>query len=180
MTQQLTEVARSRFKLLDKPFAHPGKCAVCGAVNRSVVDFDLDLDEYGRVYFCVTCLTQVAHDNLDMVDAHELRAAQLTVEELNHKLSISAEATNDYIEGIRSLHSDYIRSIHSLPDLSDDQINGGSEEVYGQSAGGEQGEIRDSSLAEQTPDGSISSEGSISLPANSSDGKPSGPFDFSN
>lgn len=50
----------SRFKIVERPFAAPGKCAVCGATEKPVVDFGFDLDWYGVVYFCLDCLTEVA------------------------------------------------------------------------------------------------------------------------
>lgn len=49
----------ARVKVLEKPVAHPGKCVVCGAVNTSVVDIGLDVDNYGVIYFCVTCLAEI-------------------------------------------------------------------------------------------------------------------------
>ncbi len=45
-----------RIQLLDRPFASPGKCAVCGSVTRPVIDFNFNLDWYGAVYFCVECM----------------------------------------------------------------------------------------------------------------------------
>lgn len=170
MTQQLTDVVRSRFKLLDRPYAHPGKCAVCGAVNRPVVDFDLELDEYGAVYFCVTCLTQVAIDNLDLVQGEVLRSTRSTVEELNNKLNISAKVTDDYIENISNLHRDYVRVLNRVPSLSDTESDSGSESIHGERTEDERREIRDSVGTESTPDGSIGSEGSTSIPTNSGDG----------
>lgn len=50
----------SRFQLLERPLRLPGKCVVCGAVDRPVVDLVLDLLHYGTVYFCVTCLAEAA------------------------------------------------------------------------------------------------------------------------
>lgn len=49
----------SRFKLLSRPLAAPGKCACCGAVDRPVVDFGLDVRWFGVVYFCELCLTEI-------------------------------------------------------------------------------------------------------------------------
>lgn len=167
MTQQLADVVRSRFSLSARPFAAPGKCAVCGAVDRPVVDFGLDLDEYGVVYFCVSCLTQVAHDNLDMVPASDLRTTQSIVEELQNKLNLSAGTLDDYLEGISNLHDAYLRNINELIGVPDAEIDGKSTEVHESSSGGEQGEIRDSVTIEPTPDGSISIEGPVSIPTDS-------------
>lgn len=49
-----------RFQLLDKPIASPGKCAVCGSVTRPVVDINFNLDRYGAVYFCTSCIGEAA------------------------------------------------------------------------------------------------------------------------
>lgn len=173
MTQQLTEVARSRFKLLERPFAHPGKCAVCGATSRPVIDFDLDLEDYGVVYFCVQCLTQVAHDNLDMVMGSELRAIQLIVEELDNKLNFSAEVTNEYVTNISRLSSAYIYNIsHPASEVSD-ETNGQSENVH-------ESDDRSTVGTESTSDGSIIDERPPSVSASSSDGtKSASPFNFS-
>lgn len=48
----------ARFRLLSSPLVVPGKCAVCGSVNRPVVDFDMTLEFYGAVYLCEICLTE--------------------------------------------------------------------------------------------------------------------------
>ena len=48
----------SRFQLYPSPLVTPGKCAVCGAVDRPVVDFGMTLQFYGAVLLCVTCLTE--------------------------------------------------------------------------------------------------------------------------
>lgn len=34
----------------------PGKCSVCGSVERDAVDFGLDIEFYGRVLICVECV----------------------------------------------------------------------------------------------------------------------------
>ena len=45
-----------RFRYLERPAALPGKCACCGSVDKPVIDFGFDLDFYGVVYLCVSCL----------------------------------------------------------------------------------------------------------------------------
>lgn len=54
------ENVSSRFKVLERPTLSPGKCAVCGAVDREVVDFGLNVMRYGAVMLCVTCLREAA------------------------------------------------------------------------------------------------------------------------
>jgi len=53
------EELQSRFSILERPLLSPGVCAVCGTAERQVVDFGLDLEFYGRVYFCRDCTTQI-------------------------------------------------------------------------------------------------------------------------
>lgn len=50
----------SRFSVIEKPIASPGKCVVCGAVNRPVIDFNFNIDWYGAVYFCTICMREAA------------------------------------------------------------------------------------------------------------------------
>lgn len=65
----------SRFRILDTPTIQPGKCAVCGAVDRPVVDFDTTVPLYGAILLCFSC-TQEAARGLGMVDRKELDTAQ--------------------------------------------------------------------------------------------------------
>lgn len=61
----MTFAPSGRFKLLDAPYASPGKCGLCGyaasgenepADKRQYVDFNLDFEYYGALYFCTECL----------------------------------------------------------------------------------------------------------------------------
>ena len=62
MTVELPEsVINGRFRVTERPMAAPGKCAVCGAVSRPVVDFGMDVDFYGAVLFCFECILS-AHE----------------------------------------------------------------------------------------------------------------------
>ena len=54
-----------RFHVLDQPYAAPSKCAFCGLGHSnegkvSFIDTTLDLDFYGVVYICSTCLTEIS------------------------------------------------------------------------------------------------------------------------
>lgn len=81
------QTLHSRFKLLDRPVVIPGKCVVCGAVDRPVVDFQFSMEYYGVVYFCVFCLAEVA-TVIGMVDGKLLEAAETD----------SARQFRDYIQ----------------------------------------------------------------------------------
>lgn len=59
----MPEDLQSRFTVYDRPHALPGKCCVCGASDRPVVDFGRDVEwdnGYGRAYFCEDCIKQAA------------------------------------------------------------------------------------------------------------------------
>lgn len=52
----------SRFSLHENPNVAPGICAVCrnsGGDGRVFVDFGLQLDWYGAVYFCSECIREL-------------------------------------------------------------------------------------------------------------------------
>jgi len=43
------------------PPALPGKCVVCGTTQGPVIDIGFEIDFYGVVYFCKTCIQEVAN-----------------------------------------------------------------------------------------------------------------------
>lgn len=53
-------VINGRFQYSDRPNVLPGKCAVCGSVERPVIDFGMQLDFYGAVLLCTTCILEAA------------------------------------------------------------------------------------------------------------------------
>lgn len=57
-------ISLSRFQITEgNPQQPPHKCAVCGSINGTFIDFGLDLEFYGTVYFCVeNCFTQLANE----------------------------------------------------------------------------------------------------------------------
>lgn len=77
----------SRFQVLDSPILSPGKCCMCGAHSRPVVDTSLELNVEGyafRVYICVLCL----------LDASEqVKKYQVTTGELESE----ADSVNTYL-----------------------------------------------------------------------------------
>lgn len=54
----------SRFQITEgNPQQPPHKCSVCGSISGTFIDFGLDLEFYGTVYFCVeNCFTQLANE----------------------------------------------------------------------------------------------------------------------
>lgn len=66
----------SRFQIVERPLALPGKCASCGSTDRPCVDFGCDIEDYGVVYFCLTCLTEIAQV-IGLVPEQRVRDAEL-------------------------------------------------------------------------------------------------------
>lgn len=60
----MPETIQSRFTVYARPDAPPGRCIVCGATQRPVIDFGVDVEwadnGYGRAYFCEDCITEAA------------------------------------------------------------------------------------------------------------------------
>jgi hypothetical protein len=168
----LTEIRRtSRFKLLDRPMAIPGKCVICGAVDRPVVDINWSIDYYGVVYFCISCLTEVA-TVIGMVDGKLLEDAELDSTRqfykylAKHELRVISNGQYDsWVNAVSNLHVDILNGEHSqygVLDESSTQTESATDEIVSGTVEQESKPIID--------------EGPISLSASSSDGKP---FDFS-
>lgn len=186
MTQQLTEASvNSRFQLIDRPVKAPGKCTVCGASDRPVIDIRMDLEAIDikewvvdiTVYFCVLCLTECATTILDMVPAAQLRDAQLVAEEANNKLESSAGRVHDYLASILDLHDDFISGIRNVSSVSTEDSNRGSESLHAPDNGEGHGEVRDTDSSDETVSSDVRYEGPVSIPASNGDDKPS-PFNF--
>lgn len=64
----MTNPAQSRFQVYSAGAApHPNKCAVCGTVERDLIDFGMDAEVEGAVLFCTDCFAEAAK-KLDYVD----------------------------------------------------------------------------------------------------------------
>jgi len=66
----ISETAGQRIQVLARPIVSPGKCAICGHVGTNetgdrspvyFIDIGLDVDYYGRVYLCTTCVVQMGN-----------------------------------------------------------------------------------------------------------------------
>ena len=104
----------SRFKLIDRPIVPPGKCAVCGTVDRPVIDFGLNVDFYGAMYLCVTCLTEVSSSILQMVPLDTVvkiqevaeQSVQKYLRETNRR-AVSDEWYERVVGAVDSLYTDF-------------------------------------------------------------------------
>ena len=102
----------SRFTLTPFPVATPGKCAVCGAVDRHVVDFGMTIQFYGAVVFCVTCLTEAAAI-IQMVPLADLSAAE---EGLTQSFEENL-VTRNLVAFTREQYDTLIVAISNIPSL---------------------------------------------------------------
>ncbi len=103
-----------KYKILANPFYQPGKCANCGSAKvdgRMYVDFDLDIDWYGKVYLCTLCL-------MDIATAANLFEGYLKQrDELAHRvmqLTIALEEAKKIPQHDKELHEAVIKTTDEL------------------------------------------------------------------
>lgn len=91
-------VINGRFQYLERPTVLPGHCAVCGSVERPVIDFGMQLDGYGAVLICVECL------NTAVSLVHMVEGASPVVSP--HQVKPDAGTINEYvIAGLAAIRS---------------------------------------------------------------------------
>lgn len=84
MDFNVSETAGNRIQVITRPLTLPGCCAICGYTGTNVgdpgdvrvfIDWQLDLEFYGRVYICSGCLLEAANSLgwLGVKQAEELR-----------------------------------------------------------------------------------------------------------
>lgn len=172
----------SRFQLYPSPVAAPGKCAICGAVNRPVVDFGMTIEFYGAVMFCIECMQSAARA-VDMVSRVEVEAAekslaqsfatQLIERDLvaishEHYIAITTNLSHlsNAVLSAGTYHADLVAEsfAEANPTLFDDSERVEREDV--------EVESRDSGSSEQD-DLTFGDEGPLSVSASSGDGNTS-------
>lgn len=137
----------SKYTVVDVPYYKPGKCANCGASKndgRKYIDFGLEVDWYGIVYLCGTCLNDVAK-NAGLFEGlisriHTLEK-ELELEKINKtSLDELKEKGDEIYESItsrfRELEEFYV-SVQPPRDSSDSDPD--SDPNGGEKANGEQG-----------------------------------------
>lgn len=112
-------VVNGRFNVTERPTVFPGKCAVCGTVERPVVDFGMTLDYYGAVLLCVECVTS-AYNTVQLVMGDESAPAPAVPHFLD------GVAINEYVR----FASDSINRLSILLDLNGVPASKGNEEVF--------------------------------------------------
>ena len=110
----------SRFKVLPRPFPNPGKCAVCGGVKTSVVDFGLTVQFYGAVMICTVCLSEAAR-KIGMVSERDLvdnvRATDQIAKEYLARNNLKAINGDQYSLAVTAATSLSDLVLRGLPDL---------------------------------------------------------------
>lgn len=162
------ETAGNRIQVISRPLTLPGCCAICGYVGtnegdradiRVFLDFQLDIDYYGRVYWCSACLLEAANALgwLSVDQAEELRRK---ITEQESELIVLREQN----ERLRS-------SLSSLLGRADDPsvpvLLGAVEHERGKEQSSE-GAESDSESDESSSDEPVSVEGRTSVPTDSS------------
>lgn len=88
---------RSRFHYLQRPQLAPGCCAICGSGKRPVVDFQMQVEFYGAVYFCVECIVSAASITGEMVPKAQFEVLANAYSELLESINTRKEQINEYL-----------------------------------------------------------------------------------
>lgn len=126
--------AAARIKLLDKPLVPPGKCAVCGAVDRQVIDIGLDVEWYGVIYFCIECVTDMG-STIGMVPAAMLADNERLTKQLiedyckTHDYSLVSNEQYQRLAYARGVLDSIVLplGLDSIPEPEADEGDGGIE-----------------------------------------------------
>lgn len=118
----------NRFQVSSGPNLPPGKCVVCGAHDRPVLDFGANLEVdgyYWILYICIECMKSASHvvDRYTGADVEREQAASASLESLlsAKKLrAITDEQYSDIIAFRDSLAGLGDSSVADLPDEEDD------------------------------------------------------------
>lgn len=160
----------SRFQLLDRPVAHPGKCCVCGATDRECVDFGMDLEDYGAVYFCTSCLREVGlivgliHP--DVYEQAKLEAGQSVEEYLSahEKVAVTHEfyeLCHNLVSGFSTAVSpDDVRVGRSDPEPVDETHGTDGQELLPNSTSGQADSVPDDKPASKRRSSGVSANSS--------------------
>lgn len=162
------ETVGERIQVLPRPIVLPGKCAVCGHTGTNntgdgtpvlFIDIGLDIDYYGRVYFCTTCAIQVM-DTIGFITPTAAEALRQQIQSQESELITLRTQNAQLRSALGSLLGQPDPSV--LGDLSFLEQSSGS--------GREETPDGNSSLTndEPSPSESASSEGSDGISGNSS------------
>lgn len=172
----------ARVKVLARPFPSPGKCAMCGAVDRAVVDLGFDIRGYGTVMFCTVCVTEIG-EAVELVPSSKVIDTERAVGDLVKDYLEARNLTavdSGYINGLNNFFStadiNLANAVHvffpsyvgELPDFDSGDSNSQSSERSG-STKDDKVSKRSSGKSSSNDDKSSSVEGPNDVPDASSD-----------
>lgn len=99
----------SKFQVVkDHQLISPGKCTGCGKISGDFVDIGLELDFYGVVYFCVSCIVEIANQLEYYSPAQQkiIRDSNIKLREINAKLREKLEKSNAALAAFAELSRD--------------------------------------------------------------------------
>ncbi len=114
-----------RFNVTNAPHALPSKCVVCGSWGgdgRKFVDFGMDIDFYGAIYFCSVCLTECCN-KLGYINPDQWQSVNTMNDELISRVQ-TLEADNVNLRSALSA-TDFLRGgfDYSSPVANDEKPN---------------------------------------------------------
>jgi hypothetical protein len=132
-----THDVNSRFRIMERPHIMPGKCAVCGGVDRPIVDFGLNIQFYGAVMLCVDCVSE-AGVRVGMVRPEDNAEANL---QTGQSVTEFLEA-HDFKVVTRELHDALSTLVSSYIDVTATGLDSVPSRMDHPSSKGTQGKLR--------------------------------------
>jgi hypothetical protein len=97
--------ASDRFQVVEQALMPPGVCRVCGGASKPwYIDFGLNEEYYGAVYFCSECIGAMANAAGFLTPAEKTRLEQ-RIEQLETELfetKVRADGLERGLDGLRS------------------------------------------------------------------------------
>lgn len=162
------ETAGERIMVLPRPLMLPGCCAICGYTGTNVdspgdirvfIDFNLDVEFYGRVYWCSGCLLGAAN-NLGWLGVEQTEELRSKVQAQESELIVLREQNERLRASLASLLGSDNNSFDFVSTIRPENEREGSSDAQGtdELPQGEQS-VSDQSSSEQGP---------VSIPTDSS------------
>ncbi|HEY9262789.1 hypothetical protein [Chitinophaga sp.] len=142
-------------QILDAPIMSPGTCALCGSAggdHRKFIDFGKQIDWYGNVYFCTTCIAEV----LDVMGYHPVANFD-RLHDSYRELNVRYDKIQAENESVKSALHNLLSSSNSCKCSLVDSVSDTSHE------GAEDPEPKDVGFSDAPVSGSTTSEQSTNI-----------------